>query len=180
MRSARAVMTTPAQACNKPFLFSMTAPMPLDCGVFAMDINERDANRGCQRCADSRVGQGRTSGDGVTSAPAPAPAARYRRAVRCQGLTPADQAHRVGSSAFDCPPHLRLRVPAMPMPRKKTLRTAAGVVASFVALAGAIMVLLRTQSISVEMAKLMLVALLGLYVGFGVLIAVYRFIGKLD
>jgi hypothetical protein len=68
----------------------------------------------------------------------------------------------------------------MPMPRSKTLKTAAGVVVSFAGLAGAVIVLSQTESISVEMAKLMLVALVGLYVGFGVLIAVYRLIAKLD
>lgn len=68
----------------------------------------------------------------------------------------------------------------MPMPRRRSLKTAAGIALSFAALAGAVVVLSRTQSISVEMATLMLVALVGLYVGFGVLIAVYRLISKLD
>ena len=34
--------------------------------------------------------------------------------------------------------------------------------------------------ISFEMAMLMLVALLGMYIGFGILIAVYRLIDKLE
>jgi hypothetical protein len=34
--------------------------------------------------------------------------------------------------------------------------------------------------VSPEVAMLMFVALLGMYVGFGILIAVYRFIGKLE
>jgi len=34
--------------------------------------------------------------------------------------------------------------------------------------------------ISIEIAKLMLVGLLAMYVGFGVLIAVYRLIAKLE
>jgi len=43
-----------------------------------------------------------------------------------------------------------------------------------------IIFLLEMKIISFEVAKLMLVALLGMYVGFGILIAVYRLIAKLD
>jgi hypothetical protein len=39
---------------------------------------------------------------------------------------------------------------------------------------------LEKKIISFEMAILMLVALLAMYVGFGILIAVYRLIGKLE
>lgn len=66
------------------------------------------------------------------------------------------------------------------MPRRKPLLIAAGIAVLFIGLAGAIVVLARTGVISFEMAKLMLAALLGMYVGFGILIAVYRLIGKLD
>lgn len=66
------------------------------------------------------------------------------------------------------------------MPRNRTLLVAAGVVASFAGLVGIIVFLLAAKIISLEMAKLMLVALVGLYVGFGFLIAVYRLIAKLD
>jgi len=66
------------------------------------------------------------------------------------------------------------------MPRSKTLIVVAGIVASFAALAGTIIFLSAREIISFEVAKLMLVALLGMYVGFGFLIAVYRLIGKLD
>jgi hypothetical protein len=65
------------------------------------------------------------------------------------------------------------------MPRSRTLIIAAGIAASFIGLAGAIVFLSRAEIISVVLAKLMLVALLGMYVGFGFLIAVYRLIGKL-
>ncbi len=65
------------------------------------------------------------------------------------------------------------------MPRSRTLIVAAGIAASFIGLAGTIIFLSRTEIISVVLAKLMLVALLGMYVGFGFLIAVYRLIGKL-
>jgi hypothetical protein len=65
------------------------------------------------------------------------------------------------------------------MPRRKTIIVGAGIVTSFAGLAGAIIVLWERQIISLEMAKLMVVALLAMYVGFGFLIAVYRFIGRL-
>ncbi len=65
------------------------------------------------------------------------------------------------------------------MPRSRTLLVAAGIAASFTGLAGTIIFLSRTEIISVVLAKLMLVALLGMYVGFGFLIAVYRLIGRL-
>jgi hypothetical protein len=65
------------------------------------------------------------------------------------------------------------------MPRSRTLIIAAGIAISFIGLAGTIIFLSRTEIINVVLAKLMLVALLGMYVGFGFLIAVYRFIGKL-
>ncbi|HEV8647644.1 MAG TPA: hypothetical protein VGR01_18960 [Burkholderiales bacterium] len=60
------------------------------------------------------------------------------------------------------------------------MKVAAGIAASFAGLVGIIIFLFVAKIISIEMAKLMLVALLGLYVGFGFLIAVYRLIGKLD
>ena len=65
------------------------------------------------------------------------------------------------------------------MPKNRTLKVVAGIAASFAGLVGTIIFLLERKVISVEMASLMLVALLGMYVGFGVLIAVYRLIDKL-
>ena len=65
------------------------------------------------------------------------------------------------------------------MPRNRTLKVVAGIAASFIGLVGAIIFLSEMKIISFEMAKLMLVALLGMYVGFGILIAIYRLIGKL-
>jgi hypothetical protein len=65
------------------------------------------------------------------------------------------------------------------MPRNRTLRAVAGIAASFTGLVATIIFLSEMKIISFEIAKLMLVALLGMYVGFGILIAVYRFIGKL-
>ena len=66
------------------------------------------------------------------------------------------------------------------MPRNRTLKVVAGIAASFAGLAGVIIFLLEAKIISFEMAMLMLVALLGMYVGFGILIAVYRLIDKLE
>ena len=66
------------------------------------------------------------------------------------------------------------------MLKNRTTRVIAGIVASFIGLAGAIVIVSEMGIIGFAMAKLMLVALLGLYVGFGILFAVYRFIDKLD
>jgi hypothetical protein len=66
------------------------------------------------------------------------------------------------------------------MPRSRTLKVVAGIAASFIALVGTIILLLEMKIISFEMAKLMLVALLAMYVGFGILIAIYRLIARLD
>jgi len=66
------------------------------------------------------------------------------------------------------------------MPRSRTLKVVAGIAVSFTALVGTIILLLEMKIISLEMAKLMLVALLAMYVGFGILIAIYRLIARLD
>jgi hypothetical protein len=68
---------------------------------------------------------------------------------------------------------------AYPMPRNRIRNAVVGIAASFIGLVGTIIFLSETKIITFEMAKLMLVALLGMYVGFGILIAVYRLIGKL-
>ena len=57
---------------------------------------------------------------------------------------------------------------------------AAGVVGSFVAFIGAIVFLAASKIVTLEMAKLMLAALLGMYVGFGFLILVYLLIRKME
>ena len=66
------------------------------------------------------------------------------------------------------------------MAKNRALKVAAGIAASFVGLAGTIVFLSMTSLVSFEMAMLMLVALVGLYIGFGVLVAVYRLISKLE
>jgi hypothetical protein len=66
------------------------------------------------------------------------------------------------------------------MPKNRTLKVVAGIAASFIGLVGTIIFLLENRIISFEMALLMFVALLAMYVGFGILIAVYRLMGKLE
>ncbi len=66
------------------------------------------------------------------------------------------------------------------MPKFRTIKVVAGIAASFIGLAGTVIFLSQAKIIGFEMAMLMLVALLGLYLGFGILIAVYRLVGKLD
>jgi uncharacterized membrane protein YeaQ/YmgE (transglycosylase-associated protein family) len=68
----------------------------------------------------------------------------------------------------------------MPRNRTRTLKVIAGIAASFIGLVGTIIFLSVMKIISFEVAKLMVVALVGMYVGFGILIAVYRLIRKLE
>lgn len=63
---------------------------------------------------------------------------------------------------------------------KKALRIAASVAGSFTALVVLVLVLMVKAVVTFQLGLLMLVALLGLYFGFGVLIAVYRFVGRLE
>ena len=66
------------------------------------------------------------------------------------------------------------------MHKNRALKVAAGIAASFIGLVGTIIFLLEKRIISFQMAILMFVALLAMYVGFGILIAVYRFMDKLE
>lgn len=59
------------------------------------------------------------------------------------------------------------------------LKTAVGVASIFVILAVGIFTAAYFEYVSVQLAMLLLVALLGMYLGFGVLIAVWRFTSKL-
>jgi len=56
----------------------------------------------------------------------------------------------------------------------------AGLAFSFTAFVVLVIFLLIRKVISFEMAMLMLVALVGLHFGFGVLIAIYRFVSRLE
>jgi hypothetical protein len=66
------------------------------------------------------------------------------------------------------------------MPKNKALRVALGIALLFSGLAGTVVLLMVTRVISIQVALLMLVALLGMYVGFGILILVYRLVSKLE
>jgi hypothetical protein len=66
------------------------------------------------------------------------------------------------------------------MSKNRTIKVVAGIAALFAGLVGTIIFLLEKKIITFEMAILMLVALLAMYVGFGILIAVYRLVGKLE
>jgi hypothetical protein len=65
------------------------------------------------------------------------------------------------------------------MRRNRALKFVAAIVVSFTGLVGGIILLFETKIITFEMAMLMFVALLAMYIGFGILIAVYRLIGRL-
>ena len=73
-----------------------------------------------------------------------------------------------------------LRGPAWPMSKNRTPKLIVGIVASFMGLAGVIIFLLATKIVSVQIGILMLVMSVGMHLGFGILIAVYRLIGKLE
>ena len=66
------------------------------------------------------------------------------------------------------------------MRKPRVALIAAAIAGSFVALAATIILLSVAAVITQTVAKLMLVALLGLYFGFGFLIAVYQLLRKLD
>ena len=65
---------------------------------------------------------------------------------------------------------------------KKTKRAliALGVIGSLLAFIGLIIFLAASEIVTLEMAKLMFAALLGMYVGFGFLILVYVLIRKME
>jgi hypothetical protein len=66
------------------------------------------------------------------------------------------------------------------MSKNRTPKLVVGFVASFLSLAGVIISLLATEIVSVQIGILMLVMSVGMHLGFGILIAVYRLIGKLE
>jgi hypothetical protein len=70
--------------------------------------------------------------------------------------------------------------PHRTLPKNTNAWIAIGVIGSFIALIAGIVWLRLSKVITFELTMLMMVALVGLYLGFGVLIAVYRFVRKLD
>jgi hypothetical protein len=66
------------------------------------------------------------------------------------------------------------------MSKNRTSRLLVGIVASFMSFGGLIILMLATKIVSAQLGILMLVASVGMHLGFGVLLAVYRLIGKLE
>jgi hypothetical protein len=66
------------------------------------------------------------------------------------------------------------------MSKNRTSKLAVGIVASFMSFGGVIIFMLVTRIVSAQMGILMLVASVGMHLGFGILLAVYRLIGKLE
>jgi hypothetical protein len=66
------------------------------------------------------------------------------------------------------------------MPKNGPPKIVVGIAASFTSLACAIIFLLVSKTVSAQLGILMLVALVGLHLGFGILIAVYRLIARLE
>jgi hypothetical protein len=63
---------------------------------------------------------------------------------------------------------------------RRKLKIAAAIAVSFCILIALIVTLLIEHVITYQMALLSLVALFGLYCGFGVLVAIYRFVARLE
>jgi hypothetical protein len=63
---------------------------------------------------------------------------------------------------------------------RRKLKIAASIAISFFVLIALVVALLIQHVITYQMALLSLVALFGLYCGFGVLVAIYRFVGRLE
>ncbi len=66
------------------------------------------------------------------------------------------------------------------MSRNRRPKLVVAIVASFMGFAGVIIFLLATKIVSVQIGILMLVASVGMHLGFGILIAVHRLIRKLE
>jgi hypothetical protein len=67
------------------------------------------------------------------------------------------------------------------IPKKnETSKVAVGIAVSFTGLTSAIVFLLVTKIMSFELGLLVLVALVAMHLGFGILIAVYRLVGRLE
>jgi hypothetical protein len=64
--------------------------------------------------------------------------------------------------------------------KSKKLVIVAGAISLFACLVAGVFILVRFRVINTEVGLLLLISLLGMYIGFGVLIAAYRLIIKLD
>lgn len=66
------------------------------------------------------------------------------------------------------------------MSKNRTSKLLVGIVTSFTGFGIVIIAMLVTRIVSAQMGILMLVASVGMHLGFGILLAVYRLIGKLE
>ena len=66
------------------------------------------------------------------------------------------------------------------MSKNRTSKLLVGIVTSFMGFGCVIIGMLVTRIVSVQMGILMLVASVGMHLGFGILLAVYRLMGKLE
>jgi hypothetical protein len=66
------------------------------------------------------------------------------------------------------------------MSKNRTSKLVVGIVTSFMGFGVVIIAMLVTRIVSAQMGILMLVASVGMHLGFGILLAVYRLIGKLE
>jgi hypothetical protein len=66
------------------------------------------------------------------------------------------------------------------MAKSRTSKLFVGIVASFMGFGVVIIFMLATMIVSVQLGILMLVASVGMHLGFGILLAVYRLIGRLE
>jgi Mg2+/citrate symporter len=66
------------------------------------------------------------------------------------------------------------------MQKRKVLKAVGVIAGSFFALVGTIVLLLLAGKVSFATGMLMIVALVAMYLGFGVLTAIYRLVDKLD
>lgn len=66
------------------------------------------------------------------------------------------------------------------MSKNKTSKLVVGIVSSFTGIGVVIIFMLVAKIVSAQLGILMLVASVGMHLGFGILLAVYRLIGKLE
>jgi len=66
------------------------------------------------------------------------------------------------------------------MPKNRTPKIVVGMAASFTGVSSGIIFLLVTKTVSAQLGILMLVASVGMHLGFGILIAVYRLVDRLE
>ena len=66
------------------------------------------------------------------------------------------------------------------MSKNRPSKLVVGIVASFMGFGVVIIAMLVTRIVSVQMGILMLVASVGMHLGFGILLAVHRLMGKLE